>query len=199
MPPIATSCIAVDDRPNNIYAPQCSVYAPKETNHLQGDTPVLQIRRRTVSIPDERVSNVDFIRKIRIHRIPQRKTLTVEQLNALYYSKEEYKASRVDVFHQLQRIIANTSDESSSTDDEDVCRRGLENETPSGKEKRRQNKVLARRKVLDEYGFQQRYNVTDDQYVSHVYSMLARRAVEDAIEMGKRDAMEAEMIYSEDP
>jgi hypothetical protein len=200
MPPIATSCIAVDTPPNNICALECSVYAPKETNHRQGDTPILQIRRRTVSIQDEeRVSKVDFVRKIKIRRIPQRKTLSVEQQNALYYSKEEFKAIRNELFRQLQHIIANTGDEeSSSTDDEDVCIRGLENETPSGKEQRRQNKLLARRKVLDEYRFQRRNYVTDDQYVSHVYTMYAKRAVEDAIEMGKRDAMEAERIYKED-
>jgi hypothetical protein len=200
MPPLATSCIAKDSRLNNVYAPDCNVYAPKETNHRQEDTPGLQIPRRRVSIQDERVSKVDFVRKIKIRRIPLRETLSMKQQNALYYSKEEYKAIRVELFRQLRHITANTVDESSFiSDDEDVCIRGLENETPSGKEKRRQNKLLARRKVLDEYRFQQRNNVTDDQYISYVYTMHARRAVEDAIEMGKRDAMEAERLYTEDP
>lgn len=163
---------------------------------------------------EEIPKRVDFKRKVKIRRIPRLQDYSERQKRAMYFSREEYKEIRHKLAEKVDELDGNdvpppfsnefttyassTGHDDDDDDDEEFSWRGLEHESVEGKEVRRQNKNVARRKVLEEQQYQRRRNSHDVDVLSSLYRMHTRDAVRSAIYLAYFDANEAQRIYEEE-
>lgn len=78
---------------------------------------------------------------------------------------------------------------------EDQTGRGLEYRTQQGAWNRYENKKNAHNAVLDEQDKQWKDDADDFDEMARVYIEVSRRCIEDALEMARRDELEARAVY----
>jgi hypothetical protein len=139
---------------------------------------------------------VEFVRKVRVRRIPRRSTYTKEQREATYYTREEYKTIRFRLCIELKILkVMDPAEQNILDEDDEVCSRGLENETKHRKQQRKRNKILARSTVIGEQAHQRKIGDRDEMYLANLYWFRSQTAVQSAIEVARKDALEAQMYY----
>jgi hypothetical protein len=78
---------------------------------------------------------------------------------------------------------------------EDQTSRGLEYRTQQGAWTRYENKKAASNAVLDEQDKQWKADADDFDALARVYMEVSRKCIEDALELARRDALEAQTLY----
>jgi hypothetical protein len=137
---------------------------------------------------------VHFMRRVEVKKIHSLKTISEEERKAVYWTRKEFIAIRMHLISELQQLLANeVMGEQQEEDDEYCCARGLEKQTGSGRQARKESKKLIRKIVLEEQALQKDEGLPDPNCIACLCMLHARDAVEAAIEVGKKDAMLAQL------
>jgi hypothetical protein len=188
MPPFSVSGVAT----NNYNVPE-----GVSADNIPNKAPLRRERRKRAMDPKPETSTkrkVNFKRRVEVKKIRSRKTISEEERQAVYWTRKEFIAIRMNLISELQQLLANEiSGKQQEDDDESCCARGLENQTRSGQQARKANKKLIRKIVMEEQALQKDEGVSDPDSIAFLCMLHALDAVEAAIEVGKKDAMSAQL------
>lgn len=145
--------------------------------------------------------SVTFHRRVRIRKIPTLHSMSDSMMQAMFYSREELGRARAALWEKLQHYTDHTDiveDEEDEYDDGGVfCLRGLENELPEGRMRRRLWKAIARKTVFLEQETQRAEGYDDPTTISLMYQKECLLAVGAAVMVAAGDEFEARMIQNE--
>ena len=163
--------------------------------------------------------SVSFRPRVRIRRIKCLDDTDDETIYKMYYSPEELDDIRDGLRQSLRSYLysslpsssdCNTDIRSVESEDDEVdddhdddddgsfCLRGLENELPENKQRRRLTKSTARNAVLEEQERQRQDGYIDMYQLSFVYKRHVASSVQSAFLAASRDAWDAKQIREED-
>lgn len=143
-----------------------------------------------------RNASVSFYPRVRIQRVPPRKMIPPEQMEAVWYSRDEFHVIRKECFNtiRLMKDDEDATDEDSPLFDEnggELCRRGLEYKTPKAYKRRQKQKKDVRMVVFDELDFQEEQGMDDPLWLAKLSRDQSRACVEAAIETARVDERQA--------
>lgn len=147
-----------------------------------------------------RDSKVSFYPRVRIQRVPPRNMIPDEQMEAVWYSREEFYVIRKECFRtiRLMKDIEDDDDEAEAADSvlydedgEELCRRGLEYKTPKAYKRRQKQKKEVREVVFDELDFQEEQCMNDPLWLAKLSRDQSRSCVDAAIETARDDERQA--------
>eukprot|EP00529_Nitzschia_sp_RCC80_P026425 CAMPEP_0113482368 /NCGR_PEP_ID=MMETSP0014_2-20120614/22882_1 /TAXON_ID=2857 /ORGANISM="Nitzschia sp." /LENGTH=353 /DNA_ID=CAMNT_0000375881 /DNA_START=69 /DNA_END=1130 /DNA_ORIENTATION=+ /assembly_acc=CAM_ASM_000159 len=98
----------------------------------------------------------------------------------------------------VERMMVDEESDSDDSDDDSFCLRGLENELPENKQRRRLTKSAARKAVLQEQERQRQEGYNDVYQVSFVYKRQVGSSTQSAFLAASRDAWDAKKIREEE-
>ena len=172
--------------------------------------------------------SVSFRPRVRIRRIKCLDDTDDETIYNMYYSPEELDDIRDGLRESLRSYLYSSSSSSSDyntdirsveseddevedtvalmvdddhdddSDDDSFCLRGLENELPENKQRRRLTKATARKAVLQEQERQRQDGYNDMYQLSFVYKRHVASSVQSAFLAASRDAWDAKQILEEE-
>jgi hypothetical protein len=141
-------------------------------------------------------SKVKFYSRVRIQRVTNRKDLPKDQIESVWYSRDEFKAIRRDCFDTIKLMTENGA----LLDDEALtlgrCSRGLEYKTKTAYKERQKNKIEIRNVIFEEQGFQRENGMEDRAYLAQLSREQSLSCVGAAIITAKRDELAARRYLS---
>lgn len=128
--------------------------------------------------------NVSFKPSVSVQEIPHIADMKKEEVEATWYSREEFKELKEAVYLVLRKMVNGGLSA-------DECTRGLEHRTPEGATRRKQNKLNAFQVVWNAQESQWEDNISDPEAISIVYQMQTYKSRETSVKLGLHDAMVA--------
>jgi hypothetical protein len=153
----------------------------------------------------KRQSSISFYPRVRIQRIPPRKSLSEQQVEAVWYSRDEFQIIRQECFQTI-KLMGDDDEDKTDIDNpifddetsEQLCRRGLEYKTPNAYKHRQKQKREIRKVVLEEQEFQDEADMIDPEWLAKLCRDQSRSCVFKAILVAAKDAEEARLYYGEE-
>jgi hypothetical protein len=137
-------------------------------------------------------SKVCFYPRVRIQRITNRKNLDKQQVQDVWYSRDEFTAIRKECFDTIKLMKQNEVLE----EGEGYCVRGLEYKTPDAYRERQHNKAEIRTIVFEEQEYQFENGMNDISWIAKLSEDQSRSCVKAAIAVGLQDAKVAKEYLS---
>lgn len=137
--------------------------------------------------PSAARKKVSFFPNVSVQEIPHIVDLDIDEIEATWYTKAEYKAVKQSVASILRLMINGGL----TNNEEEECTRGLEHRTPEGAMKRKANKLNAFQVVYEAQESQWEDNKHDPDAISILYQMQTYKSRERCIKLGIHDAMVA--------
>jgi hypothetical protein len=146
----------------------------------------------------KRQTTVSFYPRVRIQRVPPRKSISKEQTEAVWYSRDEFHVIRKECFRTIKLMSDddNETDEAHPLFDEDeneLCRRGLEYKTPLAYKKRQKQKKDMRNVIFEEQDYQEDQGLNDPEWLANLSRDQSRSCVAAAIEVAREDERQARL------
>ena len=151
-----------------------------------------------VQKPKKNENKVRFYPRVRIQRVMPRKKIPEEQMQAVWYSRDEFQTIRKECFKTIRLMnddedVANVECPFLDDEDNELCRRGLEYKTPKAYKRRQKQKKDVRLVVFEELDFQEEQGMNDPLWVAKLSRDQSRSCVEAAIETAKEDERQARL------
>ena len=125
---------------------------------------------------------VTFYPRVRIQRVTNRKDIPKQQINDVWYSREEFKNIRRECLETVDLMT-----EGKMKEEEGFCIRGLEYKVPKMYKERQRNKTEIRRLVLEEQNFQLKNGMKDQDWIAKLCRNESLPSVEAAIVAASHD------------
>jgi len=139
----------------------------------------------TASPPDAK--KVQFFPRVRIKRVVNRRDLNLEQINRIWYSREDFRMIRQECFDTIRHMNRSSSSSDDSQLSDEFCSRGLEYKTTSFYQQRQTAKREIRTVVFEEQDFQREQGMTDTMWIAKLSEEQSRACVASAIELAQQD------------
>jgi hypothetical protein len=150
----------------------------------------------SVSVPvspePRKPSKVRFYSRVRIQRVTNRKNLDKQQVQDVWYSRDEFKAIRKECFHTIKCMKQNQVLE----EEDGYCVRGLEYKTPDAYKERQHNKAEIRTVVFEEQDYQFENGMSDPTWIAKLSEDQSSTCVKLAIAVALQDAEVAKEYLS---
>ena len=127
---------------------------------------------------------VHFYPRVRIQRIANRQNLSEEHIEAVWYSRDEFKTIRKECFKTIRLL---TDGECIDEEEGEFCARGLEYKVPSLYKERQRNKSAIRHAIFEEQENQWGNEIEDPLVLAKISREISATCVEDAIVRGLLD------------
>jgi hypothetical protein len=137
-------------------------------------------------------SKVRFYPRVRIQRVTNRKNLDKQQVQDVWYSRDEFKAIRKECFDTIKLLKQCEVLE----EEEGYCVRGLEYKTPDAYKERQHNKTEIRTVVFEEQDYQFENGMNDLSWIAKLSNDQSRSCVQAAIAVALQDATVAKEYLS---
>jgi len=128
------------------------------------------------------------------HETYSRKDWTSKEIQAIWYSREDFD----DILDEVETTVKIISAGLTDPDRGDFCFRGLENEPPDIRERRKGDKQASHRAVFDAQKQGTAADPMMEKLISQIYSCHTRQAAIDAQRTGLWDQRIAGLIWRED-
>jgi hypothetical protein len=126
-----------------------------------------------------------------VHKVLSRKDYTPEEVQACWYSNEEYQT----IERRRSKEIRKLNEGAEPFKDKKYSSRGLECHTAVGAATRRRNKALAYNAVLDQQMVQWEQGIFDEDTIAAIYSRTSSICQLWANTVGQRDHQDIEAYY----
>ena len=125
------------------------------------------------------------LESIEVHPIPHIDDLSEDEVNDVWYEREDYERMKQALVPVIRRImkgerVAETNQETA---------RGLEFRTREGAMKRQHNKLDSINAVLDEQDRQKTMGIDDDEKLREIYLSRSAHCLQEARELGMKDEL----------
>ena len=151
---------------------------------------------RSPAAPEPRkprgASKVSFYPRVRIQRVTNRKKLDKQQVQDVWYSRDEFTAIRKECFYTIKLMKVGEVLE----EEEGFCVRGLEYKTPDAYRERQHNKTEIRTIVFEEQDYQFENGKNDICFIAKLSEEQSRSCVKASIAVALQDAKEAKEYLS---
>jgi hypothetical protein len=151
--------------------------------------------RKSLTKSNERPRSVHFSQKVHVQKVLHVSDYTSSEHEASWYKSADYSAMKQEMNQAVKSLAAFGIFRCRQFVNPDFTIRGLEGRTVGGGKDRMQNKIVARRVVMQQQQLQKYQNVFDPEYLAKIYRNEARHCQLTAQEIGKDDEYVARIIY----
>jgi hypothetical protein len=143
---------------------------------------------------NERPTSVHFSQKVHVQKVLHVSDYTSSEHEATWYKSADFSAMKQEM-NQAVKNLTTFGIVRCREVNPDFTIRGLEGRTTGGGKDRMQNKIVARRVVMQQQQLQKNQNVIDPDCLAKIYHHEARHCQLTAQEIGKDDEYVARLIY----
>jgi hypothetical protein len=151
--------------------------------------------KTATTIKTEKFRAVTFNRKIRVKTVPFHHNHTMEEMNVIWYSRDEYIGIKSNVNATVKKMIRHQQGDEQETSiinsDQNYCTRGLENRLPEKYRERASTKRAIIWTVLQEQENQRNLGIHNPNRMSLVYRAQSNRNVATSKRRAVLDAEDA--------
>ena len=139
---------------------------------------------KTKKVTAKRKRKIEFrLRDNTIHPIPHVDDLPEEEVNAVWYEREDYDRMKQALVPVIRRLMKGEK----VAENNNETARGLEFRTREGAIRRQHNKLDSINAVLDEQDRQKTMRINDDEKLREIYLSRSAHCLEEARELGMKD------------
>lgn len=133
-------------------------------------------------ISASRVRKVSFLPRVRIHRVPNRKSMARAVRGLIWYDRADFKIIRQECFDTIELLQRGDL----VNEDEGMCPLGLEYKTAQNYRERQRNKREVRQVVFDEQEFQRENSLNEPEWISRVSREQSRSCTKNALDAARK-------------
>jgi hypothetical protein len=153
--------------------------------------------KTATSIKIETFRAVTFNKKIRVKAIHFNHNHTREEIDVIWYSRDEYKGIKSNVHATMKKMMRHQGELSSVNKDHNYCTRGIEDRLPAKYRERISHKKAIIRSVLQEQENQRILGIQNPNRISLVYRAQSNRNVATSKRRAALDDEDAKEYYLE--